>query len=68
LGDDEICEVCFWQDDGQADEAANEVWGGPNKDLSLTQARHNYKLFGAGHRDWLPHVQPFRHSRESGNP
>jgi hypothetical protein len=45
-GDDEICQVCFWHDDGQDDPHADEVWGGPNKDLSLTQARANFREFG----------------------
>ena len=29
----EICSICFWEDDGQDDESADEVWGGPNGDL-----------------------------------
>lgn len=37
--DFEICAVCRWQDDGQDDHDADEVRGGPNGDLSLTQAR-----------------------------
>ncbi|WP_425543148.1 CPCC family cysteine-rich protein [Rhodanobacter soli] len=52
-----ICEVCFWEDDGQDDASADEVWGGPNGNLSLTQARANYKLFGASCRKDLPHVR-----------
>jgi len=39
--------VCFWHDDGQDDHDADEVRGGPNKDLSLSQARANYQAFGA---------------------
>ncbi len=57
LGADQICQVCFWHDDGQSDETADEIWGGPNKDLSLNQARENFRSFGAGHRDWLVHVR-----------
>jgi Cysteine-rich CPCC len=60
LGNDEICPVCFWHDDGQSDETAHEVWGGPNKNISLAQARSNFRAFGAGHREWLPHVRPPR--------
>ena len=37
-----ICPVCCWEDDGQDDEDAHEVRGGPNGSLSLTQARENY--------------------------
>jgi hypothetical protein len=54
----EICPVCFWQDDGQDDSSAKEVWGGPNHDLSLAQARKNFKEFGASSRERLPHVRP----------
>ena len=46
-GLDEICAVCNWQDDGQDDEDADKVRGGPNKLLSLTQARANFKEFRA---------------------
>ena len=38
----EVCPVCFWEDDGQDDHDADEVRGGPNGSLSLTQARANY--------------------------
>lgn len=56
--DDVICKVCFWQDDGQDDPHADEVWGGPNKELSLTQARANYLDFGAVERKLLKLVRP----------
>ena len=46
-GQDEICPVCFWHDDGQDDDEADEVWGGPNKSLSLRQARLNFSQIGA---------------------
>ncbi len=39
----DICELCNWEDDGQDDPYADEVWGGPNKDYSLTEARKNFK-------------------------
>jgi len=38
----EICEECGWEDDGQDDLNADEVWGGPNGSLSLTDARNEY--------------------------
>lgn len=41
----EICELCNWEDDGQDDESADEVWGGPNSDYSLSEARKNFKLY-----------------------
>ena len=46
----EICSVCFWEDDGQDEHDADEVRGGPNGDLSLTQARQNFREFGASDR------------------
>jgi hypothetical protein len=59
-GGDEICPVCFWQDDGQDDHDADDVRGGPNDDLSLTEARRNYRTFGASTRKMLPHVRAAR--------
>ena len=43
----EICPVCFWEDDGQDDHDADRVRGGPNGQLSLTQARLNFAEYGA---------------------
>jgi hypothetical protein len=54
----EICAICFWEDDSQGDADADEVWGGPNGDLSLTAARENYKRFGASDPRHLAHVRP----------
>jgi hypothetical protein len=45
-GTDEICELCWWEDDGQDDDQADEVWGGPNHDYSLNDARENFQMFG----------------------
>jgi hypothetical protein len=60
LGANDICPVCFWEDDGQADERADEVWGGPNYELSLTQARTNFKTFGACAEKYIVKVRaPF---------
>ena len=42
----EVCPECWWEDDGQDDPHADEVWGGPNADVSLTQARANYWAHG----------------------
>jgi Cysteine-rich CPCC len=53
----EICEVCFWEDDGQDDSDADTVRGGPNGSLSLTQARQNFREFGACDRKSLAHVR-----------
>ena len=46
-GQDEICPVCYWHDDGQDDHDAELVRGGPNGDLSLAQARESFELLGA---------------------
>ena len=53
-----ICKVCFWEDDGQDDPRADEVWGGSNAGLSLTAAREHYRTFGATERRMLPFVRP----------
>jgi len=45
-GDFEICILCNWEDDGQDDPYADEVWGGPNGNYSLSQARDNFKKHG----------------------
>ena len=46
-GQDEICGVCLWQDDGQDDHNADEVRGGPNGHLSLADARSSFRKHGA---------------------
>jgi hypothetical protein len=56
-GDYELCPVCFWEDDGQDDDDADVVRGGPNGLLSLTQARANYAAFGACDRAFLSKVR-----------
>jgi hypothetical protein len=43
----DICPVCFWEDDGQSEADADEVRGGPNGALSLTEARQNFMRIGA---------------------
>ena len=35
----EIGSICFWEDDGQDDEDADNVFGGPNGDSSLAEHR-----------------------------
>jgi hypothetical protein len=54
----DICPVCFWEDDGQDDQDANVVRGGPNGRLSLTQARVNFAHIGASEERVLPMVRP----------
>jgi hypothetical protein len=49
--------VCFWEDDGQDSHDADEVRGGPNGSLSLTQARQNFREFAASDRKSLQRVR-----------
>ena len=39
--------MCYWTDDGQDDQTADLVRGGPNGDLSLAVARLNFFVYGA---------------------
>jgi hypothetical protein len=54
----EICPVCYWEDDGQDDRNADEVCGGPNGNLSLTQARLNFSKHGASDPKFKDKVRP----------
>ena len=60
LGADfEICDICFWEDDGQDFEDIDlEVEGcaGPNE-VSLQQARKNFLKFGAAEKKDIQHVR-----------
>lgn len=53
-GGDDICPVCFCQDDGQDDHDADDTRGGPNHTLSLTEARANFLRIGAT-EERVPH-------------
>lgn len=48
-GYDEICMLCDWQDDSIDD--AKKVWGGPNGDYSLEEARNNFQAFFIMYRE-----------------
>jgi hypothetical protein len=54
----EICQVCYWEDDGQDDHDAEEVRGGPNGDLSLAVARKNFRACGASDPKYRDTVRP----------
>jgi Cysteine-rich CPCC len=43
----ELCPVCWSEDDGQDDHDADQVRGGPNGTIGLTQARSNFLSCGA---------------------
>jgi hypothetical protein len=45
-GSFEICQVCYWEDDGQDDHDADRIRGGPNEAFNLTEARANFAAFG----------------------
>lgn len=60
----EICPVCYWEDDGQDDQDADLVRGGPNGALSLSQARVNFKAHGASEPRFVGCVRkPLAHER-----
>jgi len=54
--DSEICDICYWEDDGQDDPVANEAWNGPNH-LSLEEGRINYLKIGASDPKDLEYVR-----------
>ncbi len=56
-GSFEMCQVCWWEDDGQDDADADVVRGGPNGDRSLSQAKANYRDFGASDRAFMDSVR-----------
>jgi len=53
-----ICPVCFLEDDGQDEDDADVIRGGPNGVISLTEARANYKKLGASLERRIKHVRP----------
>jgi hypothetical protein len=54
------CPVCYWTDDGRRDVEAGIVTGGPNGEISLTDARLNFSIYGASHRRYRDFVRPPR--------
>ncbi|MBU1311181.1 MAG: hypothetical protein KKE30_16790 [Gammaproteobacteria bacterium] len=41
----EICSLCFWEDDGQDSDDADDLRGGPNSNYTLTEARANFAAY-----------------------
>jgi hypothetical protein len=41
----DICRICWWEDDGQDDNDADDVRGGPNGVFSLSEARANFERY-----------------------
>ncbi|WP_420535426.1 CPCC family cysteine-rich protein [Actinomadura viridis] len=56
-GRHEICPVCGWQDTGIRDDEPDEYVGGPNH-VTLTEAKANFKLFGASELRGVSRVRP----------
>src|SRR6266536_4491239 len=56
----ELCPVCSWEDDGQDDHDADLVRGGPNGELSLSQARQHFRQCGASDPRHVSSVRPAR--------
>ncbi len=63
-GEYEICQVCFWEDDGQDEHDADVVRGGPNHDLSLRQGQLNFASYGAVQERFRKFVRPARHDEK----
>jgi len=61
-----ICKVCYWEDDGQDENDADEVRGGPNGGLSLSAARQNFAVFGACEERFKNNVRPVTAKERSG--
>lgn len=59
----EVCQVCYWEDDGQGDADADVERGGPNK-VSLSSARLNFKNCGAAESRFVQFVRPPRKSEQ----
>jgi hypothetical protein len=57
-GQFDICPLCSWEDDGPDNHDAEEVRGGPNGILSLSEARQNFAAFGACQERFLKLVRP----------
>lgn len=51
-----ICPVCFWEDD-EFHEDLDEPCFVSNDELSVNEARRNYKTFGASRRQDIKHVR-----------
>jgi formylglycine-generating enzyme required for sulfatase activity len=48
----QMCLLCWWEDDGQDDPHADEVWPGPNGGRSLTKARNWIDIHGLVWTRW----------------
>ncbi len=53
----ELCQVCWWEDDGQEDDDATEVRLTVNGALSLVEARAHFARCGAAHPRYQIYVR-----------
>lgn len=51
----DICEICFWEDDGHQFEHQDE--DGANN-VSFREAKQNFIEFGVSGKDFLKHIIP----------
>ncbi len=56
-GSFEVCPICFWEDDGQDQHDAQRVRGGPNRTLSLSKAKENFRVFAACDQQFAANVR-----------
>ncbi len=54
----DICPVCYWEDDGQDEEDTDTKRAFSPNHMSLTQARENYRHFGACQERLIQYVRP----------
>ena len=54
-GSDDICEICFWEDD-VSQLRFPDMGGGANR-VSLAEGQRNFDKFGASERRLIPHVR-----------
>lgn len=55
-GNYDICPVCYWEDDPVQRREPDEP-GGANGDISLNQAKRNYKKYGAVEKRFIKKVR-----------
>ena len=55
----EICPVCYWEDEGDIIDIDKPTYG-PNGDLSLVDARNNFKQFGTIKKAFIDKVRKQR--------
>lgn len=53
---DDICSVCWWQDDILQREYP-DYKGGPNHGTSLNEAKNNYRMFGVLDMEYIDEVR-----------